>query len=107
MHDNSNRLLENTGNVAQGIFKNWMFIVISSIMMGAQILIVFVGGQAFSVVTMSGDQWAYSLVLGFLSIPIGYLIRQVPDEPIERGIETVNRSLSTIMFWRDRHQDPS
>ncbi|OKL58574.1 hypothetical protein UA08_06275 [Talaromyces atroroseus] len=79
----NNRQLENTVNVAEGVLQNWLFITISAIMVGAQILIAFVGGQPFSVVRMTGAQWAYSLVLGFLSIPLGFLIRQVPDRPIE------------------------
>lgn len=52
--------------------------------MGAQILISFVGGRAFSVVRMTGDQWAYSLVLGFISIPVGFVLQAVPDSVVEK-----------------------
>lgn len=52
-------------------------------MMGCQILIIFVGGRVFSVVRLTGTQWAYSLVLGALSILVGFVIRLVPDEPVE------------------------
>lgn len=50
-------------------------------MMGGQILIVFVGGAAFSIAKkdQSGGMWGIALVLGFLSIPIGMLIRLIPD----------------------------
>lgn len=68
-------------------------------MIGGQILIAFVGGQAFSVVPLSGVQWAYSIVLGLLSIPVGYLIRQVPDAPIERLIGGGQRYMS-MLNWR-------
>ncbi len=49
-------------------------------------MIIFVGGKAFSVVHLNGAQWAYSIVLGFLSIPLGACIRLVPDELILRLI---------------------
>jgi Ca2+-transporting ATPase len=101
-HLNSNRQLENTFNLAEGVLQNWLFIAISSIMIGAQVLIVFVGGQAFSVVELSGVQWAYSIVLGFLSIPVGYLIRQIPDAPIERLIEDGQGLMSKLMRFRNR-----
>lgn len=43
-------------------------------------MIIFVGGKAFNVVHLNGAQWAYSIVLGFLSIPVGAAIRLIPDE---------------------------
>ncbi len=49
-------------------------------MIGCQILIAFIGGKAFSVTPLNGAQWACSLVLGVLSIPIGAIIRLIPDE---------------------------
>lgn len=76
-------------------------------MIGGQILIVFVGGQPFSVVRMSGSQWAYSVVLGFLSIPVGYLIRQVPDGPIEVIVARSRRLLSKLIFVRHRRRNHS
>lgn len=49
-------------------------------MVGGQVLIIYVGGRAFNVVRLSATQWAISLILGFLSIPVGMIIRMVPDE---------------------------
>lgn len=80
----SNRQIERSFNLLEGVHRNWLFIAITSIMMGAQILIAFVGGRAFSVVRMTGDQWAYSMVLGFLSIPFGFLLQAIPDCVIEK-----------------------
>ena len=42
-------------------------------------MIVFVGGAAFDVTPLNGTQWAICLILGLLSIPIGMLIRCIPD----------------------------
>lgn len=53
-------------------------------MVGGQVVIIFIGGKAFNVVHLNGAQWAYSIILGFLSIPIGAVIRLIPDELIVR-----------------------
>ena len=45
-------------------------------------MIVYVGGAAFSVKRLNAAQWGYSVVLGFLSIPVGAVIRLIPDELI-------------------------
>jgi P-type Ca2+ transporter type 2C len=47
-------------------------------------MIVFVGGCAFSVVKLNAANWVYSIVLGALSIPVGVIIRLIPDEIIYR-----------------------
>ncbi|KAK5108410.1 hypothetical protein LTR62_008366 [Meristemomyces frigidus] len=77
----NNRRLDNRFNVFEGIFRNWFFIGIFLIMMGGQILIIFVGGwAAFQAQPQHGDQWAIAIILGLLSLPIGVVIRLVPDE---------------------------
>lgn len=55
-------------------------------MIGGQVLIIFIGGKAFNVVHLNAAQWAYSIVLGFLSIPIGAAIRLIPDDLILRFV---------------------
>lgn len=49
-----------------------------------QILIVFVGGSAFQVTKIGGREWGIGLALGVVSIPLGALIRCIPNEPVER-----------------------
>ncbi|KAF3042849.1 hypothetical protein E8E11_007014 [Didymella keratinophila] len=82
----NNRRLDNHFNVFEGITHNWFFIGILLIMIGGQTMIVFVGGVAFSVTRLNGPQWGYSIVLGFLSLPVGMIIRLIPDELIRRCI---------------------
>jgi len=43
---------------------------------------MFVGGAAFSVIPISGRDWGISIAFGFLSIPVGALIRTIPNEPV-------------------------
>jgi P-type Ca2+ transporter type 2C len=45
---------------------------------------VFVGGDAFQVTSIPAREWGISLALGFVSIPLGVLIRCVPTPPLER-----------------------
>jgi Ca2+-transporting ATPase len=49
-------------------------------------MIVFIGGQAFSVTSLNGAQWGISVGLGLLSIPVGVIIRLIPDELIAKLI---------------------
>ncbi|KAI7591983.1 calcium-translocating P-type ATPase, partial [Hortaea werneckii] len=76
----NNRRLDNRFNVFEGITKNWFFIMIFCIMVGGQTLIIFVGGEAFSVTRQTGPQWAIAIILGVISLPIGIVIRLVPNE---------------------------
>lgn len=79
----NNRRLDNKFNIFEGVTRNWFFIGINVVMVGGQVMIIYVGGKAFNVVRLNGAQWAYSIILGFLSIPVGAAIRLIPDELIE------------------------
>ena len=45
---------------------------------------MFVGGAAFQVTRIGGREWGIGLALGVVSIPLGALIRCIPNGPIER-----------------------
>lgn len=122
----SNRRLDNKLDIFEGVTRNWFFIAINAIMIGGQVMIIFVGGKAFSVVRLNGVQWAISLILGVLSIPVGIIIRLVPDtvaaklvphwfgrkssEPVyvsnedrfqwNRGIEEIRQELTFLKLLR-------
>ncbi|KAF8249953.1 calcium-translocating P-type ATPase [Wilcoxina mikolae CBS 423.85] len=76
----NNRRLDNRLNIFEGISRNWFFLAISLVMIGCQVIIVFVGGRAFSITRLNRAQWCYSIVLGALSIPIGVVIRLMPNK---------------------------
>ncbi|CAI7631778.1 unnamed protein product [Penicillium bialowiezense] len=81
----NSRRIDNKLNIMEGIWKNKWFIGIQLIIIGGQVLIIFVGGAAFSVKRLDqGSQWAVSLVLGALSVPIAVIIRLIPDEFVSR-----------------------
>ena len=54
-------------------------------MCAGQVIIIFFGGAAFQIAAppdnpqMGGVLWAIAIVLGFISIPIGIIIRLIPD----------------------------
>lgn len=77
----NNRRLDNRFNIFEGLLNNWFFIGIFFIMIAGQVIIVFVGGwSAFQAVDQSARNWAIALILGVISIPIGVVVRLVPDE---------------------------
>ncbi|KAK1759693.1 calcium-translocating P-type ATPase [Echria macrotheca] len=82
----NNRRLDNKFNIFEGLTKNWFFISISALMCGGQVLIVMVGGKAFNIAPtgQTPAMWAYAIVLGVISIPVGMIIRLIPDALLER-----------------------
>ncbi|EOA81728.1 plasma membrane calcium [Exserohilum turcicum] len=78
----NNRRLDNKLNVLEGVLRNYFFIGIVLMIIGLQILIIFVGGRAFQIKSggIDGTQWAISIVTGFICIPWAVLIRYFPDE---------------------------
>jgi P-type Ca2+ transporter type 2C len=48
-------------------------------MVGGQVLIIFVGGEAFKIVRLDGKEWGLSIGLGAISLPWGAAIRLFPD----------------------------
>ncbi|KAH8897193.1 putative plasma membrane calcium-transporting ATPase [Thozetella sp. PMI_491] len=75
----NNRRLDNKLNIFENIGRNWYFININVIIMVGQVLIICFGGSALSAVPLSPLEWAISLGLGFMTLPVGVLIRLVPD----------------------------
>ncbi|CAN6661635.1 calcium-transporting ATPase 2 [Trichomonascus vanleenenianus] len=74
-----NRRLDNNPNIFEGIFRNKLFLLIVAIIGGGQVLIMFVGGAAFSVKRQTGVEWAVAIVCGMLSIPASVVIRLIPN----------------------------
>jgi P-type Ca2+ transporter type 2C len=75
----NNRRLDNKFNIFEGVHRNKFFIGITILMVGLQILIIFVGGDAFEIKPINGVQWAICVVSAFVCLPWGVLIRLFPD----------------------------
>ncbi|KAL6859290.1 hypothetical protein J3F83DRAFT_749640 [Trichoderma novae-zelandiae] len=75
----NSRRIDNKLNIFEGLHRNWLFMLMMSIMVGGQLIIIYVGGEAFVVVRLTGEQWGISIGLGIGSIPVGILVRLFPD----------------------------
>lgn len=75
----NNRRLDNKFNVFENIHRNFWFIGINCIMVGGQILIIFIGGRAFSITRLDGTQWAVSILTAIPCLLWGILVRCFPD----------------------------
>jgi P-type Ca2+ transporter type 2C len=76
------RRIDQNLNVFVGMHRNWLFVLITSVTIGGQILIINFGGSAFSIARLNGAQWGVSLILGLFSLPLGALIRLIPNRLI-------------------------
>ncbi|KAF9202331.1 hypothetical protein BGZ49_007493 [Haplosporangium sp. Z 27] len=74
------RRLDNRLNIFSGALQNTYFMVIFVIMLVFQVIIVEFGGAAFKTEKLNGVQWVICVVLGLLSIPVGVIIRLIPEE---------------------------
>ncbi|KAI9251226.1 PMCA-type calcium-translocating P-type ATPase [Sporodiniella umbellata] len=74
------RRIDNKLNVFKNIFANKFFIGIFFICVIGQCIIVQFGGTAFQVVGLDSVHWCISIIIGFMSLPIGAAIRMIPDE---------------------------
>lgn len=94
----NNRRIDNKLNIFEGIQKNNFFIGIFIVMVAGQLIIVEKGGYAFQTVgALDGVQWAISIVLGLISIPIGTVIRLIPaDAVIEKFLKNRSDSAASV-----------
>ncbi|KAK4520697.1 Ras- protein RABG3f [Mucor velutinosus] len=74
------RRIDSHINVFTNILANKFFIGIFFICVLGQVVIVQFGGAAFQVVALDGPHWGIAIVIGFLSLPIGVVIRLIPDD---------------------------
>jgi len=80
----NNRRLDNKFNIFEGVTKNYFFVGINCVMVGGQVMIIFIGGQAFSIESINGPQWAVSVAVSLFCLPWAVLIRCIPDEFVGR-----------------------
>ena len=100
------RRLDNKLNILEGVTHNYFFVGIQFIIVAGQVLIMFVGGAAFNLNTrLTGTQWAVSLILGLISVPVAVLIRLIPDEFVARMVPAwLFRKKTPDVFISDEEQ---
>ena len=76
----NNRRLDNKLNIFEGVHRNYFFIGINAIMVGGQIMIIFVGGAAFQITRIDGTQWAVCILSALPCLLWAVVLRCVPDK---------------------------
>ncbi|KAJ5774005.1 hypothetical protein N7457_008901 [Penicillium paradoxum] len=110
----NNRRLDNKFNIFEGMFRNYWFLGINAIMVGGQVMIVYVGGQAFSVTRLSGTLWGVCIVCSIVCLPWAIVLRTIPDRhfgvvfnavvgamsfvlrPLSRACKAIGRGIATF-----------
>lgn len=79
----NNRRLDNKFNILEAAHKNYFFMGMAAVMVGGQIMIVFVGDAVFRVTRIDGVQWAVCLLVSLPCLPWGVALRCIPDKYAE------------------------
>lgn len=80
----------------QGVLRNPWFIGVQCLTLAGQFIIIFKGGEAFDTVPLTGTQWGWSMLFGIMTIPLGALIRQVPDRWVLRFFLAVKSAFLVV-----------
>ena len=74
----SSRMLNNELNIFQGIFNNYMFLVVSFVILGVQVFLIEIGTDFLKTSPMTLNQWLITIALGAVTIPLGFVMRLIP-----------------------------
>ncbi|GES58419.1 calcium-transporting ATPase 2 [Aspergillus terreus] len=93
----NNRRLDNNYNIFEGMLKNYWFMGINCIMVGGQVMIIYVGGKAFNVTELNGLQWGICIICAIGCVPWAVLLRTIPDRPVEIVLDYAVRGIRFVM----------
>lgn len=101
------RRIDSSLNVFKDMFDNWIFITIQVIVIVGQYMIVTFGGIAFKTVPLTAHQWLITVLIGSLSIPVGLIIRLIPDCGCEQKFNEEAKPLASYsrMNWEGAIHD--
>ncbi|ETV93814.1 calcium-translocating P-type ATPase, PMCA-type [Aphanomyces invadans] len=69
-------------NIFEGLVDSAIFFNISIFQVVCQVLIVQFGGRPFSCIELDAAQWLFCIGVGFLSLPLGLVLRLMPTPSI-------------------------
>ncbi|KAL4896983.1 hypothetical protein BDV59DRAFT_82686 [Aspergillus ambiguus] len=93
----NNRRLDNKYNIFEGMFKNYWFLGINCIMVGGQIMIVYVGGKAFGITRLNGLQWGICIICAIGCVPWAVVLRTIPDKPVGIVLDYAVRAIKFVV----------
>ncbi|KAI8871093.1 ATP2B3 protein [Ramicandelaber brevisporus] len=84
----NSRRIDSSLNIFANITHDSGFLAIFFLIIGMQALIINFGGLAFSTTPLTSSQWTATVLLGSLALPIGFMIRLLPDWSSAFGVES-------------------
>jgi Ca2+-transporting ATPase len=93
----NNRRLDNKFNIFEGMLRNYWFLSINAVMVGGQVMIVYVGGEAFGVTRLSGILWAVCLICALGCLPWAVVLRTIPDRHFGVVFNAVVGGMNTVL----------
>ncbi|KAL2827072.1 hypothetical protein BDW59DRAFT_60195 [Aspergillus cavernicola] len=93
----NNRRLDNNFNIFEGMHRNYWFIGINCIMVGGQVMIVYVGGEAFEVRELTAIQWGVCIACAIGCLPWAVVLRCIPDKPVGIVLDVVSAAVGFVM----------
>ncbi len=77
---NSRKVGERDYNVFSNLFSNMLFVLITLVIVGVQIVAVMFGDRYMRCVPLSLEQNLYCIAIGALCIPYGILLKCIPAD---------------------------
>jgi len=74
------RKIHSEMNVFEGIFRNWIFVLIWVGTFASQILIVQFGGYAFQTAALNIQQWAFCIGCGAFTLIWNFFVNRIPEK---------------------------
>ncbi|KAJ5103435.1 hypothetical protein N7532_003964 [Penicillium argentinense] len=93
----NNRRLDNNFNIFEGMLRNYWFLGINAVMVGGQVMIVYVGGEAFGVTPLSSILWAVCIICALGCLPWAVVLRMLPDRHFGIVFNAVVGALNFIL----------
>eukprot|EP01120_Amphizonella_sp_Union-15-10_P014954 TRINITY_DN7486_c0_g7_i1.p1 TRINITY_DN7486_c0_g7~~TRINITY_DN7486_c0_g7_i1.p1 ORF type:complete len:1045 (-),score=272.60 TRINITY_DN7486_c0_g7_i1:55-3144(-) len=93
-------------NMFKNIGLNFIFISVIVITVVVQALIVQFGGLATQTVPLNWQQWLFSILLGFIELPYGMLLRFIPVREDVHGVSTSAVNEKSGLISRKREREP-
>lgn len=93
----NSRRLDNKFNIFEGVHRNFWFLGINAIMVGGQIMIIFVGSTAFGITRIGGPQWAVSVLTALPCLAWGVVLRCISDEKFGKVFHAVVDAVAFVL----------
>jgi len=78
----NSRKINDENNIFENFFANWLFSAVIFATALFQVLIVEFGGSVFHTHPLNVDEWFICIFIGFMSIPLGFVLRLIPVPPM-------------------------